>query len=204
MNFSQKLGLLILIVISILYVYFSFFNKDGFKLPERNTEVQEQPVYNPLDEQNNQQTDENKQDEPKAKTQTVKIFILDKNGNLRSVNRECDLTKEKSCFEYAIKELVSAPSKWEKSKGFMSEIPSGTKVLSIRESSGNTLIDLSSNFETGGGAESTYIRVQQIIKTANANTKQPVYLYINGKQANVIGGEGIMIKQPLNEKSLDE
>ena len=32
----------------------------------------------------------------------------------------------------------------------------------------------------------------------------PTYLYINGKQANVIGGEGIMIKQPLNERSFDE
>ena len=66
------------------------------------------------------------------------------------------------------------------------------------------MIDLSSNFESGGGAESTYTRVKQIIKTANANTNTPTYLYINGKQANVIGGEGIMIKQPLNERSFDE
>ena len=66
------------------------------------------------------------------------------------------------------------------------------------------MIDLSSNFESGGGAESTYSRVKQIIKTAKANTSLPVYLFINGSQANVIGGEGIMIKQPLTEKSLDE
>ena len=59
-------------------------------------------------------------------------------------------------------------------------------------------------FESGGGAESTYVRVKQIIKTVNANTSTPTYLYINGKQANVIGGEGIMIKQPLSERSFDE
>ena len=92
----------------------------------------------------------------------------------------------------------------EKSKGYTSEIPLGTKVLSVRETSNNILIDLSSNFESGGGAESTYMRIKQIIKTANANTSVPTYLYINGKQANVIGGEGIMIKQPLNERSFDE
>ena len=98
-----------------------------------------------------------------------------------------------------------APSDWEKSnKGLSSEIPSGTKILSIRESSNNILIDLSPSFESGGGAESTYIRVYQLIKTAKANTKLPVFLYINGKQAEVIGGEGIMIKQPLTEKSLDD
>ena len=100
--------------------------------------------------------------------------------------------------------MISAPTKWEKSKGFTSEIPVGTKILSIRESSSSIMIDLSQNFESGGGAESTYTRVKQIIKTANANTSIPTYLYINGKQANVIGGEGIMIKQPLNERSFDE
>jgi spore germination protein GerM len=66
------------------------------------------------------------------------------------------------------------------------------------------MIDLTSAFESGGGTDSTYRRVRQLIKTANANTKLPVYLYINGKQASVIGGDGIMIKQPLNERSLDE
>ena len=66
------------------------------------------------------------------------------------------------------------------------------------------MIDLTSNFEAGGGAESTYMRIKQVIKTANANTSIPTYLYINGRQANVIGGEGIMIKQPLNERSFDE
>lgn len=201
MNFSQKLGLFILIIISVVYVYISFFNKDfDFKLPEYNKE-QEIPTYNPLE---TIEPDETEQPQEQAKSKTVKIFIIDKSGNLRSVNRTCDTSVEKSCFAYAIKELFAAPSPWEKSKGFMSEIPNGTKVLSVRESASNALIDISSDFETGGGAESTYYRIKQIIKTANANTNLPVYLYINGKQANVIGGEGVMIKQPLNERSLDE
>ncbi len=203
MNFSQKLGLFILIVISVLYVYISFFNKD-FKLPEYNRHEEKPPVYNPLEPIEPYETQDPEETSEIQKPKEVKIFILDKSGKLRSVNRTCDTSVEKSCFNYAIKELVSAPSPWEKSKGFTSEIPAGTKVLSIRESSGNVLIDLSSDFETGGGAESTYYRVRQIIKTANANTSSPVYLYINGKQANVIGGEGVMLKQPLNERSLDE
>lgn len=201
MNFSQKLGLFILILISLAYVYFSFFNKD-FKLPEFNRPEEETPYFNPLEQNNN---DEQQTKEPEvAKSKTVKIYILDKSGTLRSVNRTCDPTIEKSCFEYAIKELINAPSKWEKSKGFTSEIPQGTKILSIRDSEGSVLIDLSSNFEAGGGAESTYMRVKQVIKTVNANTSTPAYLYINGRQANVIGGEGVMVKQPLNERSLDE
>lgn len=202
MNASQKLGLFILIVISIAYVYFSFFNND-FKMPEFNIKQDETTEYNPLEEPPSIESNDSKQEKTTTE-KVVKIFLLDNSGNLHSISRTCDTSVQTSCFEYAIKELVSAPTKWEKSKGYTSEIPLGTKVLSVRESANSIFIDLSSNFESGGGAESTYARVKQVIKTANANTSVPVYLYINGKQANVIGGEGIMIKQPLNERSFDE
>lgn len=210
MNFSQKLGLFILIAISAAYVYFSFFSKEGIHIPTL-------PSFNHEDENNSElppaileeitttTPNEVPAETPQKHTvKSVKIFVTDSNGKIRSLNRKCDTAQEKSCFAFAIKELVSAPSNWEKSKGFASEIPSGTKILSIREGEGSVMVDLSSAFESGGGAESTCTRVMQVIKTAKANTNLPVYLYINGKQADVIGGEGIMIKQPLSERSLDD
>ena len=200
MNFSQKLGIFCLIVITVVYVYFSFFGKDGFKI---NRSGQKYQTETDINTGNNSGMDEPDKKE-KHEIKTVKIFVTDTKGNMRSVNRKCDTATEKSCFAFAIKELIAAPSDWEKSKGLSSEIPAGTKILSVREGANNILIDLSPAFESGGGAESTYIRIHQLIKTALANTKQPVYLYINGKQADVIGGEGIMIKQPLSEKSLDD
>ena len=210
MNFSQKLGLFILIAISAAYVYFSFFSTEGIHIPtlpsfnhedENNSELP--PAI--LDEITTTTPSEVPTETPHKHTvKSVKIFVTDSNGKIRSLNRKCDTAQEKSCFAYAMKELVSAPSNWEKSKGFTSEIPSNTKILSIREGEGSVMIDLSSAFESGGGAESTYTRVMQVIKTAKANTNLPVYLYINGKQADVIGGEGIMIKQPLSERSLDD
>lgn len=205
MNSSQKLGLFILITISVAYVYFSFFNKSeiDFHLPKREeqppiADITDVPDIQEFPEEQGQKVTEKKD------YKSIKIFVLDSHGNIRSVNRKCDTDQEKSCFAFAIKELIEGPTRWEKSKGFTSEIPQGTKILSIRESDSSVMIDLSSAFEGGGGAESTYTRVMQIIKTAKANTNLPVYLYINGKQADVIGGEGIMIKQPLNERSLDD
>ena len=62
---------------------------------------------------------------------------------------------------------------------------------------------MNSAFENGGGTDSIYKRLYQLIKTAKRNTDKPVYLYIEGNKAEVIGGEGIMINQPLNEKSLE-
>ena len=201
MNFSQKLGLFILIVITAAYVYFSFFSAEGFHLNLPQKDETEPPLEELTPIGGNETVHENAAEHS---YKTVKIFVADSNGNLRSLNRQCDTEVEKSCFSFAIKELISAPTKWEKSKGFTSEIPQGTKILSVREGDGNIMIDLSSEFEAGGGAESTYTRVKQLIKTAKANTNIPVYLYINGRQADVIGGEGIMLKQPLSERSLDD
>ena len=202
MNSSQKLGLFVLIAITVIYVYCAFFNDDGLDL--NFLQKENKPVISDNTQIPDIETLPVEETSQEKAYRTVKIFVCDSSGKIRSVNRKCYTDKEKSCFEYAIKELVSAPSKWEKSKGFTSEIPQGTKILSVREGEGSIMIDLSSAFEAGGGAESTYTRVKQIIKTAKANTSLPVYLYINGKQADVIGGEGIMVKQPLNERSLDD
>ena len=196
MNLSQKIGILCLIIITTAYIYFSFFYKEGFKsISKQNTEVTVQKG-------NENENSDAKQEKHVVKT--VKIYVTDSKGNLRSLSRKCDNAIEKSCFSYAIKELISAPTEWEKNKGLSSEIPLATKILSVRENSDSVFIDLSPEFESGGGAESIYIRVNQLIKTSLANTKLPVYLYINGKQADVIGGEGIMVKQPLSERSLDD
>ena len=152
MNFSQKLGLFVLIVISVAYVYFSFFSAEGIHmtLPHHD----EQPPIEELP-QISEEVPSPTDDEPAKEHsyKTVKIYVADSNGNIRSVNRKCDTSVEKSCFAYAIKELIAGPTKWEKSKGFTSEIPLGTKILSVREGDGNIMIDLSSAFEGGGGAE---------------------------------------------------
>ena len=38
MNGSQKFGIICLIIITVVYVYFSFFNKEGFNFPVHNQE----------------------------------------------------------------------------------------------------------------------------------------------------------------------
>lgn len=107
-------------------------------------------------------------------------------------------------LEYAIKELIKGPNIIEKSTGAYSEIPQTTKLLGIKESGNKIIIDFSSDFQYGGGTDSIYSRMMQLIKTAINNTKNKnIYLYLDGKQVNIIGGEGIMITQPLTEKSLE-
>lgn len=137
----------------------------------------------------------------------VNVFFIGQNSNkeevYRAVNREYDKDVDGSKLKFAINALVSGPTAYEKSKGVYSEVPSGTRIIAINEAPDKVIINLNAAFENGGGTDSLYKRLNQLIKTAKRNTNKPVYLYIEGNQAEVIGGEGIMITQPLNENSLD-
>ncbi len=158
------------------------------------------------------ETQVQKQEEPKTELQPVEkvyvnVFFIGQNANkeevYRAVNREYDKDIDGPKIKFAIQSLISGPTAYEKSKGVYSEIPAGTRVISINETADKIVINLNSAFENGGGTDSLYKRLYQLIKTAKRNTDKPVYLYIEGNKADVIGGEGIMITQPLNENSLD-
>lgn len=137
----------------------------------------------------------------------VNIFFIGQNANkeevYKAVNREYDKDIDGSKIKFAIQALIAGPKQNERAKGVYSEIPTGTRIISVNESADKVVINLNSAFEQGGGTESIYKRLNQIIKTAKRNTDKPVYLYIDGNKAEVIGGEGIMITQPLNENSLE-
>lgn len=144
--------------------------------------------------------------EPKEKVYVTVYFIGQDSSNsevYKAVKREYDETIDGSKIKYAVKALVAGPTSFEKSKGVYSEIPSGTSVISVNEDASKVIVNLNAAFEGGGGTDSTYKRIYQLIKTVKRNTTKPVYLYIEGQKADVIGGEGIMITQPLNENSLD-
>lgn len=153
-----------------------------------------------------QQPQAEKPQEPVEKTY-INVFFIGQNSNkeevYKAVNREYDKDVDGSKIKFAIQTLIAGPKQNERAKGVYSEIPAGTRIISINETSDKVIINLNSAFETGGGTESIYKRLNQIIKTAKRNTTKPVYLYIEGNKAEVIGGEGIMITQPLNENSLD-
>lgn len=152
------------------------------------------------------ETQKEEQEKPVEKVY-VNVFFIGQNANkeevYRAVRREYDENIDGSKIKFAIKSLVAGPITTEKNRGVYSEIPQGTEVLSIQDLSDKVIINLNSNFETGGGTDSLYKRVFQLIKTAKNNTTKPVYLYINGKKVEVLGGEGLMLNQPLNENSLE-
>ena len=179
----------------------------GLRMLYHNDENVSGPLT-PVPESEIPQENEQQQETPKPVEKVyANVFFIGQNSNkeeiYRAVNRTYNKDIDGSKIKFAINALVSGPTAYEKSKGVYSEIPTGTRVISITETTDKVVINLNSAFENGGGTDSLYKRLYQLIKTAKRNTNKPVYLYINGQKAEVIGGEGIMITQPLSENSLD-
>lgn len=212
-NFS-KIVMTLILVLSFFFIkekwgnnisnFFSSINalsKFEFKLPEfsKDTKNQKEEVVKKPTEVLT------KTDVTKEKA-TVEIYFLaldaNDNGIYKKVQREIPVGENK--LEYAIKELLKGPNIVEKSTGAYSEVPKSTKLLGVKQSGNKVIIDFNSDFQYGGGTDSVYSRMMQLIKTSLANTKgKQIYLHLDGKQVNVFGGEGIMISQPLTEKSLE-
>ncbi len=206
-NFSK-----IVIIILILLSFFFIRERYGRNIEAFISSIGTMPKMDFLDKNKEKEETVKKptklpaeQTEKKSKEE-VSIYFLaldsDSNGIYKKVARE--YVSEKSKLNFAIEELLKGPNLVEKSLGAYSEIPKTTRLLKIEESGNKVIIDLSSDFQYGGGTDSVYSRMMQLIKTAINNTKnKKIYLHLDGKQVNFIGGEGIMVSQPLNEKSLE-
>ncbi len=220
-NFA-KIVLIIILVLSFFFIKekwgnnitnfvssFQSIPKIEINNPIQNKPVKKnnnKPVEKEKDEIVKKPTEVLTKNEVKKEKETVSIYFLaldsNDNGIYKKVQREVPVGENK--LEYALNELLKGPNLIEKSAGAYSEVPKSTKLLKIKQTGNKVIIDLSSDFQYGGGTDSVYSRMMQLIKTSIANTdNKKIYLYLDGKQVNCIGGEGIMISQPLTEKSLE-
>ncbi len=132
----------------------------------------------------------------------VSVCFLSQNGENKIIKYNYEDGTKQTKFEYAIRKLIEGPSNIQRMFKTYSEIPVDTKVIAIIQENDKNIIDLTPAFNTSGGTESIYKKLNQIIETVELNTDKPTYLFINGVQTEVFGGEGIMITQPLTKNSL--
>ncbi|MEB3228774.1 MAG: GerMN domain-containing protein [Synechocystis sp.] len=77
-------------------------------------------------------------------------------------------------------------------------IPPNTRLLNVTQTPQGVTIDLSQEFTAGGGSSSMIARLGQIVYTASSlDPSEPVWLLVEGTPLTVLGGEGLMIEQPL-------
>ena len=86
-----------------------------------------------------------------------------------------------------------------------STIPKDTKLRSVKSEPDGIHVDLSQEFTTGGGSTSMTGRVAQILYTATSlQPTAKVWIDVEGKPLETLGGEGLELKQPLTRQGFEQ
>ncbi len=143
--------------------------------------------------------------QPSGTKGKAQVYWLENRGDGLKL-QESPLTFSKSLteqeiLETAVKDLLSGPEGSEHD----TTIPPNTKLLSLKLEDNGVRIDLSSEFTTGGGTASMTRRLAQLLYTATSlNGKDQVWLSIEGKSLELLGGEGLIIEQPMTRGWFEE
>ncbi len=104
-------------------------------------------------------------------------------------------TATTSSLEAAIARLLQGHSAQMQKAGQGSEIPKGTQLLGLWTEGNTVTVNLSKNFNTGGGATSMIGRVEELQKVVQGiNPSYRLKIAIEGKPIPYVGGEGLELE----------
>lgn len=136
---------------------------------------------------------------PATNEKEATVYWLESNGtgfNLQAqgIQVQADKSNPSEFLEAAFNSLLAGPTEGSGSTA----IPKETKLLGIKAEGDEVRVNLSEDFQFGGGSAAMIGRVGQVVYTATAlNPNAKVFLELDGEQIEVLGGEGLELEQPL-------
>ena len=136
---------------------------------------------------------------PASGTKIVRAYFwlggLPDADGLVAVLREVPATR--SVATAAVNALLAGPSDAEAKRNITSAVPDGSQLLGLSIEDGVATIDLSSEFETGGGSDSILTRLGQMVYTLTQfPTVKSVVFKIEGEVKTVFSSEGVSLDKP--------
>jgi hypothetical protein len=115
---------------------------------------------------------------------------------LVAVLREVPATK--SVATAAVTALLAGPTNAETGRSISTAVPAGSRLLGISIADGVATIDLSSEFESGGGSASVQTRLGQVVYTLTQFPSiKSVVFRIEGESAEIFSSEGVVLDKPV-------
>lgn len=129
-------------------------------------------------------------------------FLQDSGGNdvrippfLVAVHRE---TTDEDVATAAVEALLAGPTAAEEADGISVDVPEGTVVHGVAVAGGTATVDLSGDFESGGGSLAMFSRLATLTYTLTGlDGVDEVVLELDGVPVDVFSSEGIIIDGPL-------
>jgi spore germination protein GerM len=105
----------------------------------------------------------------------------------------------------AMQSLLEGPSPAEAVAAVGTAIPDGTQLLGVTVAEGLATVDLSSEFESGGGTLSMTMRLAQVVYTLTQfPTVKGVNFKLDGQPVEVFSGEGIILDHPVTREDYED
>jgi hypothetical protein len=105
----------------------------------------------------------------------------------------------------ALEALLAGPSAVETAAGVSTAIPEGTRLLGVSIEDGIATVDLSAEYESGGGSLSMFMRLAQVVYTVTQfPTVQSVLFELDGQPVEVFSGEGIVLDGPVTREDYED
>jgi len=142
---------------------------------------------------------------PDATEPSTQVFWLQDTGtNLGLVPVEIRMDGDMSDTEKlttAFEQLIQGPDDAEMG----SSIPEDTALNRLEIRDDGVHVDLSDEFELGGGSSSMMGRLGQVIYTATTlDPDANVWISVDGTPLKLLGGEGLIVDQPMTRAAFEE
>lgn len=132
----------------------------------------------------------------------VTIYLIQDGLYAKAVQRAVPDTVEVA--GNAIRALIAGPTTTEQDEGLSSSVPTDTLLLGLTIEDGLATIDLSKEFEQGGGSFAMLSRLAQVVYTLTEfDTVDRVLFWIDGGPREWFSGEGIIISDPVDRSDYE-
>lgn len=128
---------------------------------------------------------------------TVTGYLIESRGNkFVAVPVPVKAKNKEEAIATALKDIIT-----EKKDNLYSAIPENTQILDLAIVNNDIRLNLSKEFTKGGGSASMKGRLVQLLYTATSlNPSANLFLSIDGKPLEDLGGEGLEVSQPLRRQ----